>query len=319
MSTKDRRKIYPFFLPNAGCRTRCSFCNQLIMTGETIPDFSKLENMDFSNIDEIAFYGGTFTGLKRETIERLLCIAPHIPKRISTKPDLIDDSTVQMLKDGNVKVLEIGIESLDDEVLEYSKRGYKAEDAIKSIERLKKDFEIIAHLMVGLPHDSKEKDLESIRLLLDNGIRAFRIHPTLVFKDTELEKLHKDGLYTPLSLEEALDVVVDMTILIESANGHVTRLGYHVPQSQMKYLIAGPYHSSFGDIVRSVLIRKIIEGLSIKKVTYSYRYKPWFYAHGNGEIHVEREEVGNDIDDDILFFDDFTYAQSLNLLIERSK
>ena len=322
MNKKGKRKIYPIFLPNAGCKTRCVFCNQVIMTGETIPNIRELESVDFSGVDEIAFYGGTFTGLKKDTMKRLLDISPSTPKRISTRPDSLDKETIELLKNGNVQVIELGIESLDDEVLSYSKRGYKAEEALRAIERLKDDFKLIAHLMIGLPRDTREKDIRTVQLLIDSGIRVFRIHPTLVFKNTELEDMYKNGLYTPLNLQDAIDIVVEMVAMIESNNGQVTRLGYHVPQSQMEFLIAGPYHSAFGDVVRSTLIRKIIEELSIKKVTYSAKYKPWFYAHGNNEIQVERQEIQEVEDagnDDVLFFDGLNYVESLELLLRRSK
>ncbi|HOP82452.1 MAG TPA: radical SAM protein [Fervidobacterium sp.] len=317
MNRRGKRKIYPVFLPNAGCKTRCVFCNQIIMTGETIPNIAELESIDFSNVDEIAFYGGTFTGLNKDAMKRLLMISPDIPKRISTRPDSIDEETIALLKDWNVQVIELGIESLDDGVLECSKRGYKAEEALKTIEHLKDEFEIIAHLMIGLPNDTRQKDIRTVQLLLDSGIRVFRIHPTLVFKNTELEDMYRDGLYTPLNLVDAIDTVAEMVALIECNNGQVTRLGYHVPQSQMEYLIAGPYHDAFGDVVRSTLIRKIIEELHIKKVTYSTKYKPWFYAHGNAGLLVERQEIEDVDNSDVLLFDELSYAQSLELLINR--
>jgi len=281
-------KIFPVFLPNLGCKTRCVYCNQVIMTGETIPNIDKIaeEVASVTQIDEIAYYGGTFTGLKLELMEKLLSIRPDIPKRVSTRPDVIDENIVEILKRGNVKTIELGIESIDDEVLFHSKRNYSSRDIFKAISLLKGNFEIVAHLMTGLPKDSREKDLESVRLLINEGIRTFRIHPTIVFRNTELEGLFEKGLYKPQTLEEATSVVAEMVIIAEGKDGKVIRIGYHIPQSQLKFVVAGPYHPSFGDLVRSRIIRMIVERFEVKHIAYSRRFTSWIKAYGNENLQV---------------------------------
>lgn len=310
-------KIYPIFLPNAGCRTRCVFCNQYVMTGEKYPNVQELRMFEnIKNVDEIAFYGGTFTGLPEEIMLELLSLYPRIPKRISTRPDLINEEIINSLAQSNVKVIELGIESLDNEVLDASNRGYTADTVIKAIESIKPNFELIAHLMIGLPKDNREKDIETTKKLINLGVKKYRIHPTLVFKDTKLEQMYVNGQYKPLNINEALDIVSDMVILIESNGGEVLRIGYHVPQSQVKFVVSGPYHQSFGDMVRAYIIKKIITLLGIKKVTYSKKFTPWFHSYGNDKLEIVEERL--DSVEDYLAFDGCTYIDTLKKYISNT-
>ncbi|MEJ5257564.1 MAG: radical SAM protein [Fervidobacterium sp.] len=292
----NKLKIYPIFLPNLGCKTRCVYCNQSIMTGENVPKFYVLEQLlkDKNDIDEIAFYGGTFTGLPKDVMKRLLSIRPDIPKRISTRPDSIDEEILEILKSGNVKTIELGVESLDDDVLKHSKRNYTKEDVLKSIRLVQNHFEVVAHLMIGLPYDTSEKDLRTVSKLLNEGVKLFRIHPTIVFKDTELEQLYNNGEYEPLTLEDAVTIISEMTMFVESFGGVVTRLGYYVPDSQKQFIVAGPYHPSFGDLVRSSIIRMLVERYDIHQIQYNRRYKSWISAYGNSNIELDRREIEAD-------------------------
>lgn len=303
-------KIFPVFLPNLGCKTRCVYCNQVIMTGETIPNIGKIaeELSSVNQINEIAFYGGTFTGLNLELMEKLLSIRPDIPKRISTRPDVIDENIVEILKRGNVKTIELGVESIDDEVLFYSGRNYSRLDIFKAISLLKGNFEIVAHLMTGLPKDSKEKDLESVRLLINEGIKIFRIHPTIVFRNTELEELLEKDLYKPQTLEEATIVVAEMVVIAEANNGKVIRIGYHIPQSQLRFVVAGPYHPSFGDLVRSRIIRMIVERFEVKHIAYGRRFTSWVKGYGNENLQVKFLELA---EEENIFFDGIPLSEML--------
>ncbi|MEN3042962.1 MAG: radical SAM protein, partial [Fervidobacterium sp.] len=308
-------KIYPIFLPNAGCKTRCVFCNQRIMTGEVYPDIYVLKEKDIKFVDEIAFYGGTFTSLPLEVMVEFLSLFPEIPKRISTRPDAVNKEILSFLKAHNVKTIEIGVESFDNEVLTASNRGYNAETVIETLKLIESDFQVIVHLMVGLPKDTKEKSIETVRTLLNLNVKQYRIHPTIVFKDTELEKMLQSNLYSPLSMEQALDIVSDMVILIEGNGGSVLRVGYHIPQSQLRFVVAGPYHPAFGDMLRAYLIRKIIKGLGIKKVIYPEKFEPWFNAYGNNKLLIEREKVN--LKEGKLFLDNLSYEEALKIYVEK--
>uniref|UniRef100_A0A7C4VU51 Radical SAM protein n=1 Tax=Fervidobacterium thailandense TaxID=1008305 RepID=A0A7C4VU51_9BACT len=272
------------------------YCNQRVMTGEELLAPQELARNDFSKVDEIAFYGGTFTGLDLNLIEDYLKLAPEKPKRISTRPDAITEEVVALLKKYNVRTVELGIESLFEDVLHASRRYYDEGLVRNVIESLKKDFDIVAHLMTGLPKDSSEKSLISTLKLLEMGVKTFRIHPTLVFAGTELEKMYRSGQYEPQPLEEAVITVARILVTIESHGGKVIRLGYHVPKSQNGYIVAGPYHPSFGDLVRARLVKEIVNSLRIKVAYVPGRFLPWFTSYGNNELDLtliptEGEEI----------------------------
>ncbi len=288
-------KIIPIFLPYAGCKHRCVFCDQLGSTGvarrpfpEELDEIIK-SYLEMSSEYEVAFYGGTFTGLDtRVQKEYLRVIEKWINRgsvryvRISTRPDEIDENVARFLKENYVEVVEIGVQSMDDKVLEKSKRGHTAKDSEKAIKILKKNgFRVGAHLMTGLPGSGYESDVKSAKIVSDLGVDIARIHPTLVFKNTELYKMMKRGEYTPLSLEEALERTTDMLAIFECKKIKVIRLGLHVPVELRKNIAAGPFHPSFGDMTRAYLMKKVILSLDIKNVQYPKKYQSWFYSYGN--------------------------------------
>jgi len=299
----DHLKIIPIFLPYAGCKHRCIFCDQPGSTGvaerptpekldEIIRDYLKT-----SSEYEIAFYGGTFTGLDVKTQEGYLKIVEKwIRKgkiryiRISTRPDEIDENISKFLKENHVRVIEIGVQSMDDRVLEASRRAHTAEDSARAIKILKKyGFEVGAHLMTGLPKSTYESDIKSAKIVADLGVDTARIHPTLVFRNTELHRMMEKGRYVPLSIEEALERTADMLAIFECKGIKVIRMGLHVPVELRKNIAAGPFHPSFGDMTRSYLMRKMILFLGIKDVVFPEKYKGWFYSYGNRRMFLEKE------------------------------
>ena len=294
-------KIIPIFLPYAGCKHRCVFCDQIGATGETKrPSLNEVEKkieeyLETRDEYEVAFYGGTFTGLsENEQKDYLKTISRWLGKgvswiRVSTRPDEIDEKVADFLKSHGVKVVEIGAQSMFDEVLEISKRGHTVEDVKRAIEILKdRDFIVGVHLMVGLPESSYDKDIRSAEILSKLGIDMARIHPTLVFKGAELYKMTISGNYKPLDLEEAVNRTSEMTIILEGSETRVVRLGLHVPVDQRDNIAFGPYHPSFGDLVRSRMVRKIAEKLSTKVITVDRRHESWVYGYGNRDFFEKR-------------------------------
>lgn len=313
--------ILPIFLPNAGCKHRCKFCNQFSMTGEKMPTFKELEDQfeyfKHKYPNEIAFYGGTFTGMPLgKQIEYLDFVRKHfpdIPIRISTRPDEITEEVVETLENYKVKTVELGIQSMYDDVLEASLRGHSVNDNINAIKALlEKNFIVSAHLMVGLPNDNFQKDFNSLKKLIELDVKFFRIHPTIVFKHTQLEKDFKFGIFKPLEIEEAVDICSEQLILSFSKNVSIIRLGYFVPESQKSQIVAGPYHPSFGDIVKSRAMKKLIEKLNIKKVFYPKKFESWFFSYGNKNLKIERIITDNDF-----IFDNYSLLEASNLYLER--
>ncbi|QTA38221.1 radical SAM protein [Thermosipho ferrireducens] len=312
--------ILPIFLPNAGCKHKCIFCDQFTMTGEKMPDLKKIEALlkSNNNVSEVAFYGGTFTGLPFRLQEKFFQTVkdffPDALLRISTRPDEISEEIVRILKNYKVNVVELGIQSMYDDVLSASGRGHTVEDNIRAIKQLlESNIQVSAHLMIGLPEDSFYKSYMSMLLLIKNGVKIFRIHPTLVFKNTELEKMFIDGNYEPLSLEEALYTTSEMFLLSVSEKVKIIRLGYYVPESQKKSIIAGPYHPSFGDMVKADAIKKIITRLNIKNVFFEKRYESWFNSYGNKQLPLKsRKIISRGI-----FFENLSFEEAAKLALEK--
>ncbi len=319
---RSSRKIIPIFLPYAGCKHRCVFCDQFGATGvrkrpspsdisSTIEEYLKTGD-DY----ELAFYGGTFTGLplkvQREYLEE---VSRWIGKgvssiRISTRPDEMNEDVAKLLKEFNVEFVEIGAQSMFDEVLKASKRGHTVEDTLRAIEILKKyGMKVGIHLMVGLPKSDRRKDVESAEIVSELGVDTARVHPTLVFRGTELERMMERGEYEPLDVEEAVDRTAEMVIVLESKGVRVIRIGLHVPTHLVGNISAGPYHPSFGGVVRSRIVLKIVEELGIKVVEYDSRHESWIFGYGNSKA---LKEMGVSlIKSDRLSFDGMSYEEAL--------
>ncbi len=322
--------IIPIFLPYAGCKHRCVFCDQVGATGESrrpSPDEieSKIkEYLKTKSHYELAFYGGTFTALPRDVQKVYLeVVSKWFGKgisslRVSTRPDEIDKDEADFLKGKGVKVVEIGAQSMFDEVLLASKRGHSAEDVIKAVEILKsRGFTVGVHLMVGLPSSSAEKDIESSKIVANLGVDLVRIHPTLVFKGTELHNMLKSGVYKPLELEEAVEITAEMAIVLEASGAKLIRIGLHVPVEQRKNIVGGPYHPSFGDFTRARMIRKMAEKLHIRKITVDAKHESWVFGYGNRKTF---EKLGTKIDRGTEFLlDHIRYENALKEYVRESR
>lgn len=266
--------IYSIFLPQQGCPNRCIFCNQQAATGvESIQSPAEIKQQiitfltttdSYSTTPEIAFYGGNFTGLGWADQQELLSIVKEavyttgIPAniRISTKPDYIDKIILARLKEDQVSTIELGIQSLSNDVLNASNRHYTAATAIKACRLvLESGLNLGVHLMLGLPKDTKEKTLKSVDKILALHPNFIRIHPTLVLRNTELEKQYSTGNYQPLSLTEAIEWCKEMVYRCDQAQVPVARLGLQPSPELCKpgTVVAGPFHSAFGELVKSAV------------------------------------------------------------------
>lgn len=268
----------PFFIPHHGCRHRCVFCNQVYTSNTTklptreyitqkIESYLKTIKPGVNHI-EIAFFGGSFTGINKEIQQQYLAIAQRYHSlhkihgiRLSTRPDYIDDETLSLLKEYGVTTVELGAQSLHDDVLQLSGRGHTVQDTIDASKCIKKyGFNLIIQLMPGLPGDSYEKSVETARttvLLKPDGVR---IYPTVVIKDTQLETLYREGKFVPLSLNEAIELCADVYDIFINNNIPVIRMGLHpFDKAVADTIIAGPYHPSFGYLVKSRYCRNKLE------------------------------------------------------------
>ncbi len=265
-------------MPHNGCRHQCSFCNQCSITGQlyqpTQEDVvcaiktainSLKENTKFA---EIAFFGGSFTAIDREYMLSLLdATKPYIKHfkgiRISTRPDCIDDEILNILRDYGVTSIELGAQSLNDEVLISNDRGHSVADVYRASKLIKdKGFSLGLQMMTGLYKSTPQTDFDTARQIVSIKPDTVRVYPTITMKNTKLEKLYHHGEYVPQNLDEAVALCADILCLFNDNNISVIRLGLHHSDSLDTDMIAGPYHPSFRELCESkILFDKLISKL----------------------------------------------------------
>lgn len=276
MSTMSKNHyIIPIFVPMEGCPHQCVFCNQDKITNsdeekvdgqfvrDTIEEYiSTIQNKDATI--EVSFFGGTFTGIPIEKQNELLAVAKEYKDKciidkihMSTRPDYIDVNILDNLKRFDVDVIELGVQSLDEEVLRESGRGHSVEDVIRA-SKLINDYGItLGHqIMLGLPSDTEEKDIYSVKESIKMNPKIARIYPSLVITDTPMAKMFKRGTYEPYSLEKAVDVSKILYKMYKEAGVNVIRIGLQPTEniSEGGDVIAGPFHSAFRELVDSSII-----------------------------------------------------------------
>lgn len=274
---KLKKYNIPIFIPHEGCPNACVFCNQKKITGiqtsVTCNDVRKIIESFLSYIPkgdancEIAFFGGSFTGLSLDLQEEFLKTAWEYRDlvdgvRLSTRPDKIDDDVLSLLKKYNVKTIELGLQSSDDEVLSLNGRGHTFSQTVKA-SRLIKDYDIDLGLqmMVGMYGSNPQKDVKTACDVQRLKPKCVRIYPTLVLKNTKLEELYHDKAYIPYDLEMAIDVTDKAMRVFENDGIEIIRVGLHSDESLTEEgnIVAGPYHPAFRELVLSKRERDKIE------------------------------------------------------------
>lgn len=271
----------PIFISHFGCPNSCVFCNQKKINGRetdvTMEDLKNtiemyLETLPKNSKKEVAFFGGTFTGISMKLQEEYLKTAyEYIKKgdiagiRLSTRPDCINDEIVAQLKKYGVTSVELGVQSLDEKVLLATERYYPVsvvEEACKTIKKY--GIELGIQLMIGLPQSTDENDYETAVKALSMKPDMVRIYPTLVIKNTKMEKMFLDGEYLPLSLEEAIERTRKIYALLESNNINIIRVGLQ-PSEDLRedgVVLSGPFHPAFRELVETEIyydfLKKII-------------------------------------------------------------
>ncbi len=276
----------PFFIPELGCPHQCVFCDQHRISGTQ--QAPKPEEVDlqvaayletFPKVErkvEIAFFGGNFTGLTLNEQEVYLKAAAKWIEagevsgiRLSTRPDYINPEVLKLLKRHGVSSVELGAQSLDEEVLRLVGRGHSAkhvEEASKML--LEAGFVLGLQMMTGLPGDTMEKTLYTARRIKELGATETRIYPTLVIRGTHLEQMYLEGSYQPLSLMETIDRCKQLLLFFEESNVKVLRLGLHPSEglSLGSELLAGPFHPALKELVTTAMWKDIFHE-SVKNKT----------------------------------------------------
>lgn len=262
----------PVFISELACPGRCIFCNQSRITGHERPptpeQASRIIATCMATVPEdaeveIAFFGGSFTALPFALQRAYLNAAQSYASsgriagiRVSTRPDRINNSTLDLLDHYSVTTIELGVQSFDDRVLAGSRRGYDAATAIRACQLVKsRGFKLSVQLMIGLPGDSRQACRKSVSQSASLGADMARIYPTLVLKDTELADMTEAGSYIPLDLDEAISRAAEMLISMEAHGIQVIRIGLqsNTDLQPGQSIMAGPYHPAFGELVEQFI------------------------------------------------------------------
>ena len=254
------------FIPHLGCPHKCSFCNQNVITGnEKQPTPQDVKNAVDTALRrkgyeyEIAFFGGSFTAIDRQYMISLLETAGEYVKngsvkgiRISTRPDAIDEEVLEILKSYGVTSIELGAQSMDDEVLKANLRGHTSAD-VENASRLIKEygFELGLQMMTGLYLDTDEKAIQTAQKIIDLAPATVRIYPTAVLKGTYLARLLEEKVYKAQTVDDAANLCTKLVPMFENAGIKIIRLGLHSSPELKKNIVAGAFHDSFGEIVKS--------------------------------------------------------------------
>lgn len=303
-----RRTLVPIFLPHLGCKSRCIYCNQSFITGLSGKEdlVSQLEAGLAGRTEpvEIALYSGNIFGLPEDELSRLFNILEHYRPlvasvRISTKPVPLKETTIDILRRAGVRIIELGMPSFNDRILASLDRGYNCDEFYKSYRYLEdKGFALGLQIMVGLPGE-EEADIESTAAHL-SILRpsVVRIYPLLVLEGTRLHRLFGEGEFHPLDLDTAVKRVARLYLHALREGITVIRMGLSGGEVLLEHIIAGPYHPSFGFLVKAHVFMEALAGIW-KDLGQPTFLKIKLHSHdiphlvGYKRLHIERfKELG---------------------------
>jgi len=272
--------IIPIFIPHLGCPNDCVFCNQKVITARMSPlgkddvkDIIERYLPTLSNrgikIVEVAFYGGSFTGIPIKQQQEYLSVAKWYKDQgliqkihLSTRPDYINDEILTNLKQYDTDIIELGVQSFDEEVLRLSNRGHNRESVFRASKMIKDyGFELGLQLMIGLPGDTFEKSIESALETVKINPSIARIYPTIIIQNTELANMHQRGEYAPLTLDEAIKTSKEMYRILKNSGINVIRIGLKSTDiiNENGQVIGNTYHPAFRQLVEAEIAKEDLE------------------------------------------------------------
>lgn len=274
---KKKHVNIPVFIPHIGCPNMCVFCNQRKISG--VDEFSLsdvghivdgcLETCGDDAFVEVAFFGGSFTGIPREEMVSILeIVKPYVESgrvsslRCSTRPDYINEEILDILDFYGMKTIELGLQSMSDRVLEASKRGHTSLQSIFACEIIKKrGFSLVGQMMTGLPESTVEDEIMTAHKICEMKCDAARIYPTMVFKETELEGMLLEGRYVSPSVERSVNTVADILGIFENNGVDVIRVGLCSSEglNGPSGIVAGDYCPAFGEMAKAEVFRRNLD------------------------------------------------------------
>ncbi|MGC8725881.1 MAG: tRNA uridine(34) 5-carboxymethylaminomethyl modification radical SAM/GNAT enzyme Elp3 [Thermoplasmata archaeon] len=197
-------------------------------------------------------------GVDSPTIESALLYNETAKKRVigltvETRPDQFNSEQRALALSYGTTRVELGVQCLDDMVLDHVNRKHTVQDVINVTKGIKNDgFKVIYHIMPGLPGMNPEKDLENFkRLFEDESFRPdmLKIYPTLVVKGTKLYEMWSKGEYKPYNTEEASDLISRMKEIVPPYV-RIQRIQRDIP---VKMIVDGVKASNLREIAQQKL------------------------------------------------------------------
>ncbi|BBO90204.1 elongator complex protein 3 [Desulfosarcina ovata] len=278
----DRHLIIPLFIPHLGCPHQCVFCNQRTITGATahtpsteqirteVKRFLRHAKKRYASV-QISFFGGNFLGLAPHIMKQLLDAAvPFVQRgdvnslRFSTRPDTVSHQTLDRIGDYPVSTVELGVQSMNDNVLRAVARGHQAADTVTAARLVKeRGYQLGLQMMVGLPGDDNDGALATARRLVALKPDFIRIYPTLVLAGSPLADLWRHGRYQPMALDACVTLVKKLFLLFNRHQIPVVRMGLQASDglADGRNLLAGPYHPAFGHLVHGEIVLDAIQSI----------------------------------------------------------
>lgn len=306
-----KHAVIPIFIPHKGCPFDCIYCNQKTISGQkddvTSEQIKQIIEGHLLSIDnaadiEIGFYGGSFTGIdKNQQIEYLKIANEYIYNgriggiRLSTRPDYISKEILEYLVQYNVKIVELGVQSFDEDVLAKSCRGHSSEDVYKACKLIKESgINLGIQTMIGLPGDNVEKDLYTAAETIKLSPALVRIYPTLVIRNTYLEKMYLNNKYNPLSIDDAVDLCAQILDMYRKNGINVIRIGLQPTDTIQEGMdvVAGPFHPAFRQLVEARLALQLMDEY-IKKNNLADSKAIEIYTGNNNISNVVGQKKSN--------------------------
>lgn len=306
-----KKVTVPFFISHQGCPRTCVFCDQRTISG-SVGDVPTAEAI-LTKIDawrqtagerplEVAFFGGTFTALPEAVQDRLLqplqalLASGEIRSiRISTRPDCIDDASIKRLSQLGVATIELGVQSMDDGVLDRAGRGHSAVDSERAIHSIRAGgLSVGAQLMPGLPGDTPATSFNSLQRVIAAGADFVRIYPVVVLRGTVLAQQFQSGDYAPLNLDDGVQLCKVLLHASLQAAIPVIRIGLQADEGlNESTVLGGCWHPSLGRLTRSELyydlLCKLLSAVPAGMPSMIHCHPSRISeVHGQGRINLKR-------------------------------
>lgn len=290
--------VVPFFISHRGCPHRCIFCDQEKISGgsgvlpteeEIVAQVERYAASSDGRPLEVAFYGGSFTSLERNDQQKMLEALQPLRKggivasvRVSARPDDTGPEAAAFLRQFGVSTVELGVQSLDDRVLELAERSHDAACVGRSVAALRQaGMKVGLQLMPGLPGEREGGARETLQRAIALAPDFVRIYPAVVLEGTALADLWRRGEYSPLTLDEAVSLCADLLSDCLAAGMPVIRLGLQPTEELSQAVLAGPYHPAFRQLVEGEMRLRLLLRMAEALPTGG---SPWRVACSPGRI-----------------------------------